>query len=110
MVVRDRDAPRPQQPIGGASVPTPARMTAEDRSLDIGSSNAEKLRLDERMVSPDDDPRRVRGHRVIFGALPDVEPQVVGGHLEADPLRADLERGARECRIRVEGDVSTGAD
>jgi hypothetical protein len=73
-------------------------MAAEDRCLDIGPSDAEELRLDQRMVSPDDDPRRVRGHDVIFGALPDVETRVAGGHSISGSRSRDAT--ARRCQSR----------
>ncbi len=48
-------------------------MTAEDRFIDIGASDAEELGLGVRVISPRNDPG-YRRHRHIFGRSPDRAP------------------------------------
>lgn len=66
MVVRDRQEPRFDEPVGRAGVGLTRVMTIQHGCLYVCTRKPEKLRLRERVVAPTDDPRFSGRHALML--------------------------------------------
>jgi len=96
MTVGDRQASSRHEPVGSASVSRATPVAVEDRVFDIGAGDAKELRLRERVIGPDDDPRLGFGHDRYLRLRPGR-----GSHMPCSRLRVLLL--AQRCATYVEG-------